>query len=159
MQRANSHSDHFSSQHAEPWKAVRSKDEGAFRRSGKNKLIEEKAIKETSEPIASPTTLSKTNATVPAASSHLELGVTTCPFIVNWWTIPRGCKRETRTVSIDAAKSQRRANRGQPQLHQEQGYDSEQHREARSRKCHQAQGCVRGFKDAHVNSAEALWQL
>ena len=66
------HCDQFSSQHAEPWKAVRSKDEGASSRSGTNKLIEEKAIKETSEPIASPTTLTKTNAEVAAAPSSLD---------------------------------------------------------------------------------------
>ena len=60
VQRADPHCDQFSSQHAEPWKAVRSKDEGASSMSATSKLIEEKAIKKNSEPIASLTTLSET---------------------------------------------------------------------------------------------------
>ena len=55
--------------------------------SGTNKLIEEMAIKETSEAIASRTTLSKTTAAF-AAASHL--GVTTCR---------GGCNRETHGVT------------------------------------------------------------
>ena len=72
-----------------------------------------------------------------------------CAFIANSWLIPRGCNRETRCHTT-RQRLKRHANPGQPQLHRNQSYDFEQHREARSRMCHKMQRCER------VNSVETL---
>ena len=93
-----------------PSMAVRGKDEG-----GTNKLIDEKAIKETSEPVASPTRPTP-------RTRHLQRLITQEDRSDD---VSIHCKQldgtealqQEDTVSHDTAKSQRHAHRGQLQLH------------------------------------------
>ena len=55
-----------------------------------------------------------------------------------------------KNAAVAAARPKRHGHRGQPQLHRNQGYDFEQHSEARSRMCHRIHGRER------VDSVEAL---